>query len=154
MNDKNYDSKKDTKKHIEIVGNFISTIGINLEYRKRYHDASKLKPSEKEMYDKFVPLLRELTYGSDEYKESLKEMGIALDHHYKHNSHHPEHYENGINGMNLMDIVEMFCDWQAAVLRHDDGDFVESMKINKQRFDMSDQLYDIFMNTFQDLIAI
>jgi len=154
MNDEKYDSKEDTKKHIRLVQRLLVSMADEFMARGIMHDKSKLEFPEKVMYDEFVPKLRAVTYGSGEYKKNLKDMGVALQHHYENNSHHPEHYKNGINGMNLGDIVEMFCDWQAAVLKHDDGDFGESMKINKQRFDMSDQLYDIFMNTFQDLINV
>jgi len=35
-----------------------------------------------------------MTYGSDEYKECLKQMGVALRHHYLHNRHHPEFWES------------------------------------------------------------
>ena len=74
-------------------------------------------------------------------------MGIALKHHYEINSHHPEHYEEGIDGMTLFDLVEMFCDWKAASLRHSDGNFISSLEYNKKRFNMDDQLYSIFTNT-------
>ncbi|WP_216369609.1 DUF5662 family protein, partial [Brevibacillus sp. MCWH] len=63
------------------------------------------------------------------------------------NSHHPEFYENGVDGMDLFDLVEMVCDWMAAAKRHDDGNIYESLKINKERFGLSDQLYNIIKNT-------
>ena len=148
MNKGKYDSEKDTREHIKAVRHFMSIATLNLAQRLQDHDASKLVYPEKEMFDKFTSLLRELTYGSDEYKDALREMGVGLKHHYDNNSHHPEHYENGINGMNLMDILEMFCDWQAAVLRHAEGDFMGSLEINRKRFNMSDQLFNIFVNTY------
>jgi hypothetical protein len=52
-----------------------------------------------------------------------------------------------VDGMNLIDIMEMFCDWLAAVDRHDDGCIFDSIKINKERFTLSPQLESIFMNT-------
>ena len=70
-----------------------------------------------------------------------------LDHHYKHNPHHPEHHEAGVNGMTLIDLVEMFCDWLAAVERHADGDIFKSIEINTKRFNLSQQLVDILINT-------
>ncbi|MBI5954360.1 MAG: hypothetical protein HY865_22110 [Chloroflexi bacterium] len=115
--------------------------------RITHHDASKLQEPEKSMYDKFTPMLRSLTYGSDEYKATLKEMGAALDHHYRVNSHHPEHYPNGINGMSLIDLIEMLADWKAASLRHADGNILKSLEVNRVRFGMSDQLFEIFKNT-------
>ncbi|GGE08103.1 hypothetical protein GCM10011571_06690 [Marinithermofilum abyssi] len=52
---------------------------------------------------------------------------------------------------NLFDIVEMFCDWMAAAKRHDNGDIRRGLKINRERFKMSDQLYEIFENTINSL---
>jgi hypothetical protein len=84
---------------------------------------------------------------SDEYKGFLKEMNVALDHHYKNNPHHPEHHENGIQGMTLVDLLEMICDWKAASMRHSDGNIVESIKCNKDRFGYSSELEQILLNT-------
>jgi hypothetical protein len=146
-----YDSEPDTRKHIRDVEHFMKEVFFNLMKRMEVHDASKLASPEKEMYDEFTPKLRELTYGSDEYKACLKEMGAALKHHYENNTHHPEHFENGINGMTLLDLIEMFCDWRAASLRHADGDVMKSLEINKTRFGMTDQLYQIFVNTVDEV---
>lgn len=146
-----YDSKEDTQKHVKAIQHFMSRAITNLAMRRNNHDASKLLSPEKEMFDKFTPLLRDLTYGSEKYKETLKEMSVALDHHYENNFHHPEHFEDGINGMSLLDLLEMFCDWQAASLRHTNGDFIKSIEINCERFGMSDQLCKIFMNTLAEL---
>jgi hypothetical protein len=55
----------------------------------------------------------------------------------------------GIDGMDLVDILEMLCDWKAATLRHKSGDIMESLKINKERFKISDQLYKILVNTIE-----
>jgi len=146
-----YDSTKDTTDHQEAVKHFMAVAIENLANRRMNHDASKLKSPEKEMYDKYTPLLRDSTYGSDEYKSMLQEMGPALQHHYENNSHHPEHFENGIDGMSLLDLLEMFCDWQAASLRHADGDILKSIEINRKRFGMSDQLHNIFQATLNEL---
>jgi len=77
----------------------------------------------------------------------LSAMGVALKHHYGENRHHSEHFEHGIDDMNLIDIIEMFCDWYAATVRHENGDIFASLNINKVRFNLSDQLFNIFNNT-------
>lgn len=146
-----YDSTKDTYAHITAVQHFMSVAIMNLSKRHQAHDASKLQSPEKEMFDEYTPLLRTLTYGSDEYKATLEKMGVALKHHYENNSHHPEHYENGLAGMSLLDLLEMFCDWQAATLRHADGNMEKSLEINQKRFGMTDQLFKIFQNTLKEL---
>lgn len=149
--DKNYDSSADTLNHKDRVAiltmNFINL----LHNRAMLHDNSKLESKEKPIFDEYTPKLKNSTYGSEEYKEFLSGMKVALDNHYKHNSHHPEHYVNGINGMDLLDIVEMFFDWKAASERHDNGDIYKSIDINEKRFKMSEQLKNIFINTAKNL---
>ena len=51
--------------------------------------------------------------------------------------------------MNLVDLIEMICDWTAATLRHDTGDIVKSIEINQKRFNYSDELKEIFLNTVE-----
>ncbi len=145
-----YDSARDTEDHIDSVREYMSAFYNNLRNRAIAHDQSKLESPEKEVFDIVTPRLRELIYGSDEYKAALGEMGEALTHHYEHNSHHPEHYPNGIDGMDLLDLVEMICDWRAAGERHKDGSILKSLEINRERFGISDQLYSILVNTVRE----
>jgi len=144
---KEYDSKKDTFEHISRVRELLRDCAKELQRRALVHDKSKLESPEKELFDEYTPKLKGCTYGSDEYKEYLKGLKVALDHHYENNSHHPEHYENGVNGFDLFDLIEMFMDWKAATERHSDGDIHKSIEINKDRFELSDQICDIFINT-------
>lgn len=145
---KEYDSRKDTLEHIDVVKSFIGMFVDLLTERGMEHDKSKLRSPEKEVFDLVTPKLKELEYGSDEYKETLKEMGDALKHHYKNNRHHPEHFENGVAGMNLIDLIEMVCDWNAARLRHDPPkSFEQSLEINAMRFNLPDMLVSIIKNT-------
>ena len=144
-----YNSYVDTMKHRIDVHSYMLKLTKIIDKRSREHDATKLDPIEKEIFDKVTPKLKTLTYGSDEYNEQLKEMDKALKHHYKNNSHHPEHYEDGISGMDLIDLVEMICDWKAASERHDDGDIMKSIEINQKRFGYSDELKSILRNTVE-----
>lgn len=121
-----YDSREDTMTHIQRVNELLGEQQLKLNVRGSLHDASKLGIYEKPIFDEVTPQLKGLTYGSDEYKESLKKLGPALDHHYEKNSHHPEHYKgitvyDGIQGMSLFDLLEMLADWKAAGERHADG---------------------------------
>ena len=140
-------SKQETLEHIKRVSYYLSEFSKEMLRRGQIHDQSKLESPELEMFDEVTGVLRGLTYGSDEYKKQLTKLKPALDHHYAHNSHHPEHYTNGIDGFDLFDLVEMFYDWKAASERHANGDIVKSIKINKDRFKMSEQLVNIFNNT-------
>lgn len=141
------DCRKDTVEHINQVRKCLNRVIVELEERGRVHDKSKLESPEIEIFTEYTPKLASSTYGSDEYHDNLKGMQQALNHHYENNSHHPEHYEDGIRGMDLLDVIEMFCDWKAATLRHNDGDINKSIEINKKRFGYSDDLEQIFKNS-------
>lgn len=88
-----YDSKEDTLKHKEEVTEILSYVINVLSHRSRNHDASKLVEPEKSIFDIYTPKLKICTYGSEEYKQNLKEMKVALDHHYSNNMHHPDFYK-------------------------------------------------------------
>lgn len=165
-NDKQF-TIDETKKHIDAVSkninDFIKDIEKieaneklkklieELKLRAKNHDKSKLEDIELPYFVEFTPKLENCTYGSDEYKEFLKGLKPALDHHYSVNSHHPECHKNGINNMSIADIIEMYCDWSAAVKRHKDGNILKSININKTRFKICDQLVTILENSANNL---
>lgn len=142
-----YDSRVDTLFHSQRVGELMVQIVKEVLDRSTCHDRSKTQPPEVAVFDEHTPKLKQLKYGSEEYKKSLEEMKPALDHHYANNAHHPEHRPNGVNGMTLVDLIEMLADWKAATERSDSGDLKRSLEINKTRFKMSDQLVEILQNT-------
>lgn len=146
-----YDSRADTEAHIQRVHDLLDEcVGI-IEARANVHDFTKLREPEKSLFDEWTPKLKQLTYGSDEYKAALEALKPALDHHYAVWSHHPEHFKNGVNGMSLFDVLEMLIDHKAAGERHADGNIWESMEINRKRFGYSDQLYEILCNTVREM---
>ena len=147
----NYDSAPETKKHIERVRRLIIGAINLLKIRVECHDQSKLGDVEKKIFDIYTPKLKATTYGSDQYEEFLAEMSVALKHHYENNSHHPEYFENGIGGMTLIDLLEMICDWKAATERHADGSIAASLKNNKERFKISDQLSKVLEKTCKQM---
>lgn len=146
-----YDSTQDTLEHIGKVQTRLLEVQHNLVRRSLRHDKSKLEEPEKSGYDQITEQLRDLAYGSDEYRAALKENKPTIDHHYQHNSHHPEHYENGIAGMSLLDVIEMVADWKAASERTKQGSIAQSLEHNKKRFGISDQLASILENTVKEL---
>lgn len=154
-----YDSRPETREHIACVRYFLHGAIGDLYGRCHKHDASKLVSPEVEAFDIATPKLANLEYGSEEYKESLRELGSALDHHFVHNDHHPEHYENGVRGMSLMALLEMLCDWRAAServkQRTDDPEkvktFESGLAFNQERFGYSDELAGILLNTAREL---
>lgn len=142
-----YDSATDTLRHVARVRDRLNEVVQVLLERGAVHDQSKLAEPEKSVFDTMTPLLKTLVYGSPEYKESLKQLGPALQHHYENNSHHPEHYPAGVAGMDLFDLVEMFCDWAAACERTANGDMLSSLTHNAVRFNLDPQLIAILANT-------
>lgn len=189
-----FDSRPETIDHINAVRRFMRLMIDKLRMRAVHHDKSKLETPEKEGFDIFTPRLRELTYNSPAYLESLAEMDAILVHHYANNTHHPQHYKlwrcpvcetvfqddaapidirfvqeirlcpkcckhgtimecalepAGVYGMDLLDIFEMLADWKAATYRHRDGDIRVSLEQNRKRFGLSDQLYQILLNTVE-----
>jgi hypothetical protein len=146
-----YDSRKDTEDHIFRVGDLIMQIHSELWRRALHHDETKLESPEKETFDSVTPKLKELTYGSDEYTEQLKDMKVALDHHYAAYRHHPEHFENGIQEMNLIDVMEMLADWKAATERMDNGNLTTSIYLNAERFGYGSTMLVLLLNTARDM---
>lgn len=147
----NGDSAEDTEKHRARVAELLDAVIEELQQRAEEHDLSKLSPPEKEAFDKVTPKLKNLEYGSEEYKEDLKSIEPALKHHYSVSRHHPEHFSTGIVGMTLVDLIEMVIDWKASSERHEGGSLEKSLQVNKDRFKIDDQLLAILNNTVKDL---
>lgn len=166
-----YDSSIDNSEHVKKVSKYCNMFAEEMIKRGRVHDSSKFFPPEKEIFDEYTPKLKDLEYGSDEYKICLTNMQVALDHHYENNDHHPEYFNlryksrdgkgtpvyEGLSGMNLFQLSEMFCDWFAAGQRHDDGKslnekIMNSICINQERFGYSDELKSILINTANEYI--
>lgn len=146
-----YDSRPDTWAHIREVRDRLDQVIDDLILRGARHDLSKLEEPELSIFNEFTPKLKESTYGSDQYKEYLVEMGEGLKHHYAVNDHHPEHFYMGVHGMNLLQMTEMLCDWKAATMRHDDGDLRSSIEKNAKRFGYSGEITNLLMRTANDL---
>ncbi len=136
-----------TTQHMDLVFLLCLHMMSEIKVRAYTHDASKFGQAEWPHFERETPLLKTLTYGGDEYKESLARLKPALDHHYANNRHHPEHFENGVAGMTLVDLVEMFCDWIAASQRSKGGDPIKGIEISAKRFDMPTMLEQIFKNS-------
>lgn len=142
-----YKTNNETKAHITNVQKYIKKFTDALTQRGINHDLSKMDDPELPLFVEYTGKLAKCTYGSDEYKKFLEGLKPALDHHYAKNRHHPEHYTNGIDDMTLVDLMEMFADWKAATLRHNDGNLLKSIDVNSKRFKISEQLKKIFQNT-------
>jgi hypothetical protein len=140
-------AENETRKHIANVQRVMSLAIGELIGRSIEHDKSKFSDTEMDVLVKYTPKLKNTTYGSEEYKQHLKEMAPMILHHQANNAHHPEHHLAGLVGMTLMDLLEMVCDWKAATLRHDDGNVWESLEINARRFGIGGQLLAVLVQT-------
>jgi hypothetical protein len=145
-------AENETRKHIAEVQKNITKVIHELLDRQFFHDVSKLESPEKEIFDEYTAKLANTTYGSEEYKNYLKGMKPALDHHYKENRHHPEHFENGIKEMTLVDLIELLADWVGACKRHQDGNIMNSVIINQKRFGYGDEIKQLLINTIESKI--
>jgi hypothetical protein len=151
ISEESSDSTAATEKHKARVAELLSVAIEELEKRAEEHDQSKLESPEKEAFDKVTPKLKDLEYGSEEYKKSLKSIDPAIKHHYSLNRHHPEHFAEGISGMSLVDLLEMLADWKASTERYETSSLFKSFQINKERFNIDSQLLSVLRNTVKDL---
>lgn len=149
LNQAELETNAETMRHILTVRTLLTQCIGELVERGNAHDLSKLRDPELDLFVEYTPKLKEVVYGSEEYKGFLKALKPALDNHYANNSHHPEHYANGIDDMNLLDVLEMLIDWKASSLRGKGGSLAKSLEIQKERFQISDQLYKVLSNTVE-----
>lgn len=134
----------ETTKHKMWVAWYLFGACVALFKRAVTHDLTKYSKFEAPYFERALPTLRNLEYGSDEYRAAIKSLGPALNHHYDNNSHHPEYYSSdfGISAMSPLDHIEMLCDWKAAGKRHKTGDMKKSLKINRGRFNAAMSLHN------------
>ena len=144
-----YDSTPDTLEHSRRVGDLMLTMFVDAISRSQRHDHSKMVLPEKEYFDRATSRLKDLVYGSDEYKASLDEIRPGIQHHYENNRHHPEYFLNGVDDMNLVDVMEMLADWKAASERTSQT-ITFDVRRNIERFGLSEQLVKILENTLAD----
>lgn len=151
MNKEERHCMDETLKHVNRVRSLLIDVMSNITRRGIGHDKSKLEDPEFSTFVEYTPKLKEMEYGSDEYKKCLEGMKPALDHHYKNNDHHPESNLFGLDGMSLMALIEMLADWRAATERHKNGDIMESIEKNQERFGYSDDMKSILKTTVREL---
>lgn len=159
MNFKNYMNEeiKDTEAYKGImdhktgVSEWLEFFSNDILKRAKEHDNTKLESPEWEIFLEYTPKLKTYEFDSKEYKDALKEMKVALDHHYAEYRHHPEHFENGIKDMTLIDLLEMLVDWNVSTKRNKNGDLNKSIsEFCKKRFGYGEELERILLNTAKE----
>jgi hypothetical protein len=144
------ESQRDTLDHIDKVDGNLTAVTRNLTRRRYEHDASKLEEPELSGYEGLTQALKGLAYGTPEHRAAFAPFKEIIKRHYAHNRHHPEHWQLGVTDMSLLDIIEMLCDWKAAHDRNG-GDFGHSIQVSVSRFNISEQLHAILINTAKEL---
>ncbi len=137
---------KDLVDHKQRVASYMQIIATDLILRACRHDNSKFSPEEFEAYEEAFPNLQKYAYGTPELRAELRKIKPAIQHHFQENDHHPEHFEAGVTGMNLVQLIEMVCDWLAASERSQ-TDFAHGLEMNKERFHLEEQLFEIIKCT-------
>jgi hypothetical protein len=130
---------------------YISKCCIALIKRALLHDLSKFSKKEEPYFRKLTHLLKNCEYGSEIYQGYLKELNVALIHHYSVNSHHPEHYIKGMKEMSCLDMIELLCDWKAASKRHATGNIRNSIAINKKRFQYDEDVALVLLKDAKEI---
>lgn len=141
-----------TTKHKFQIMMFMVKVCFKIMKRAWVHDLSKYSKHEAP-YFAAVGNTKDIKYNSPEYKESLKRLESALQHHYDNNSHHPQHYDKGFKEMTPLDRIEMLCDWKASTLRYKGGDIKESLEANRKRFGYTVQEMKNFEKFFIEINA-
>lgn len=150
--EKKYDCATETKKHAKVIQRVSKPLIDDLISRFENHDKSKLSSPELECYNKYVPVLKTVNYGTPAYFEIRQNMlDEGLRHHYEMNRHHPEHFKNGIEGMTLVDIFEFFCDTYVDSL---DSDNSYEKEFNKscEKYHINGTLKKILLNTYEEYL--
>lgn len=142
----------ETHKHVKRVNYFLNLFVIDILKRGQTHDNSKFEEPELSVYAEHTPKLKDVVYGSEEYKSLLKLTKPAIEHHYKENRHHPEYWPNGIDDMTLVDLIELLSDWRAATERNKNGNIRRSLDLNTEKYKISPQLKKILENTIGEYL--
>jgi len=137
-----------TFRHIRNVASLLFDFTKELHKRAIWHDTSKLEFPELAIFQENATIPE---YGTPEYENALEVIQEAKNIHYAKNRHHPEHHARGVNDMSLIDLIELLCDWRAAVDYCPDGCIKKSLLIGKERFKFSPQLVAILNNTVKEL---
>lgn len=147
------DARFKTMRHIETVRNYLCLCIRELLDRQIWHDQSKLMEPELSQLQEYLDAMNGTKYATPEYFDKLSKFKNLISTHHKLNSHHPEYYPNGVNDMNLFDVIEMVCDWKSASFRQANNDFFGTLYINKKRYNIDDQLFNIIQNTVKYIEA-
>jgi hypothetical protein len=136
--------------HQKLVSCLLRRVARELEERADKHDLSKFKDDEFGGFVEINCIAREHPYGSQEYRDSLKD-NKTIDLHFSRNRHHPEYHANGVKDMNLIDLLEMVCDWASASMTYGNTKMEDVLEEQRKRFGLSDSQVELFRLIWQGL---
>lgn len=137
-------------RHQALVRKYLLNLAHQLQQRALLHDLSKFQLDEFAGIVEINQVAREHRIDSPEYKASIQAEAVKL--HWSRNPHHPEFYPGGIKDMSLLDLVEMVIDWRAASETYGRTSFSESLRIQRERFMMTDEQYHFIQLIAEEII--
>lgn len=97
--------------HQERVSKVLKISSKELDKRAEIHDTDKINdPRIYEIYKEHFPYLKQLEFGSQEYKEYELKHFEKAHHLHVQNRHHFYDYRNNLNDINLFDLLEAIID--------------------------------------------
>ena len=149
MNDLEKEYIKTNIDHRYYVKFFITKIIEELSHRANVHDSSKYSNDETVGFVKAIPYTN-IKWGSTDIPNDIaNSLQDSLLIHHSRNDHHPEYFENGIEDMDLIQLLELACDWRAAMIRHKNFDIDETICVGQTRFKFCDSIARILQNTLE-----
>ena len=127
--------------HQRRVGNGLEKLSDELRERARMHDLSRFSLDEFENYVDANSIGRNYKIGSPEYVKRMakhKEPDGCISLHFSRNPHHPEHHKNP-GDMNFLDIIEMVCDWHAAVQTYKTNTLHEGIEHHRKTLNLTQE---------------
>lgn len=124
-------------------GALSEALGHHYLHNRHHPEYHKTSRTEKEEINDSIATIARLMRSPDLDGKTIADCQKVIDHLKRQQLEHT----SSINEMNLFDLLEMLIDWVASTKRHADGDIKKSLKLNRDRFGMGDQLVQIFENT-------
>ncbi len=137
--------------HKYYVFKYCLKIGLKLIYRGLIHDLSKYGWKETKHFYPNIFKLKQTEYGTEEYRELLRQVKPAITEHYSKNRHHPEYYDGTVKQMSFVDEMEFILDCIAATRKNKNGDPIKSIEHNKVRFQYDETRVELYKKILKEL---
>ena len=155
----NNDSSTNIMRHRSRVYSKMMFVIRELTKRAHSHDNSCFGVEEAPILDEILPEINNTdtidpsseTFNQDRYDYLMRRKELVDALHFKENDHHPEHFESSICGMNVIQLTEMVCDW-IAKSKEQGTDIWNDLKIYKEKYSISEDLYNILINSVEYLL--